>query len=87
MSKCKRTELDGTTIAIVLQSADRSSVLRGVGNCEQSDESGDVLRVRVDESESEVGAPEFVFQLDLWEEKFRVDNQFGCDFTVDLDLS
>ena len=78
------SKLDGRRIAVLLDQADRRTVLRGVGCCVRDDVLGNCLRVTI---EDELGIPEFFIAAKDWDGQIIPDFEYGCEFCVVLPVA
>lgn len=78
---------DAKRVALVLHHLDWRRVVRGLATYEQDPVYGAVLRITAPEDSDNPGfEPEFIFQEETWDGIITPDNQFGCDYTVELSV-
>ena len=72
-------------VALILRRLDWRCVVRGTAIYEQDPVLGGVLRIRsLAEFPESAAEPEFILQEETWDGTIEPDEQFGCDFSVEL---
>ena len=72
-------------VALILRRLDWRCVVRGTATYEQDPVLGGLLRITssagIPESTAE---PEFILQEETWDGTIAPDEQFGCDYSIEL---
>lgn len=72
---------------LILRQADGERVVRGTTTYEQDPELGAVLRISPwAEQADSMPEPEIILQEQTWEGTIVPDDQFGCDYSVELSV-
>ena len=81
------SQLDGKTVAVILNLPGRTVVWRGMGSYQIDPTMGNVLRISLAELDETDGRPEFVIQETRFEGAIVKDVRHGCDYATEFTMT